>query len=167
MVYTDVVLNPAETTEFDTVVIDLTGQYFVPTFALQGFKIEWREKANGSFTKMAMNEVFMRIKATNNKGVLVGDDTFTFKDIPWFATYNSKKNEMTCYYFRPDDENRDVVFHTFRDEYVEVSFKPVKHVVDEDGRVWVKVINGLDLRYFMAKTISLCQKKVLNVSCGH
>lgn len=165
MVYTDVVLSPDETSEFDTVVIDLTGQYFIPTFVIQGFRVKWREKADGSFTKMALSEVFTRVKKVNKGSILVSDDNLTFCDIPWFATYDSKKNEMTCYYFRPDDENRHVVFHTFQDEYVEVSFKPMRHLPDGEGGIEVRLIDGLDLRYMMAKTVSLCQKKVLSVSC--
>lgn len=165
MVYTDVVLNPAETSEVDTVVIDLTGQYFIPTFVIQGFKVKWREKAEGSFTKLALSEVFTRVKRENEGGIVVSDRNMTFYDIPWFATYDSKKNEMTCYYFRPDDENRHVVFHTFQDEYVEVSFKPMRHHPDGHGGVDVTFVDGLDLRYMLAKTVSLCQKKVLSVSC--
>lgn len=165
MVYKDVVLNPSDTSSIDTIVIDLTGQYFIPVFAvLRRFDIEWREKAKGSFTQMAMFDIQKRIASAGGRGILVDDGNTIFRGLPTFATYNSKKNEMTCYYFQYDDENRDVVFHTFRDEYIEISFKPIEFHFNDENKLRYGVEDNLDLRYMIARCISLCQKKVLNVS---
>jgi hypothetical protein len=173
MVYEDVVLTPENSDFFDFgITINLDNQYFIPAYAaLAAFKVHWKEKAENSFTKLALREIRKR-NEMNPKGIIKEEfdgRNVIYKNVgfPYFATYDSKRNKLTSYFmvgFQPED--MVVTFQTYKDELVDVPFGVIRFDYEDGDCVRYHLSNSLDLRYMIAKTVTLTQKKVLSISCG-
>jgi hypothetical protein len=163
-------LENCETVNDSVYSIDLSGRYYIPSFLLLMSEVDprleviWREKANGSFTKMVYDAcTFGGMDPEGWREYLDDDEKEELVFYPKFSLYDSKENTVTHYCsVYPITLDCNVEFKLHNGELVDVSFANVESTVKDmtelryDG-------NDIDFRYFIAANIKLCQRKVLSI----
>lgn len=169
--------------------ISLNGRYFIPTSLIyfgergvDGLSLNWRERADGSFTKLVYEEIMKQRVSGYLSQRVVEELDFDYGEenwrlIPVFSIYNSKDNFCENYFITDTFGAGCKIFFTTHDgKEAELEFSDMSNFVEtlEPFEVGLDEIEAeltfgespIDLRHLVAQFIRLSQKKVLSISIG-
>lgn len=167
--------------------ISLNGRYFIPTSLIyfgergvDGLALKWRERAEGSFTKLVYEEILKQKVSEYLYHGVVHELDFDYGEgnwnlIPVFSIYNSKENSCENYFLTDTfGAGCKTFFVTHDGKEVELEFsdassfietyEPVEVGLDEFEVKFTFGESPIDLRHLVAQFIRLSQKKVLSIS---